>query len=189
MWKNADRAAGVVDRIRSEGGQAEAMRADTGVEADILALFERADQLGRLQALVYNSGITGPASSLVEADTSVMARVLEVNLLGAMVASREAIRRMSKSRGGQGGSIVLISSRAALYGSPGEFVWYAASKGGMGQPDQRPGARSRARGHPRQRRLAGPIVTEMHRPGKLDSAIKLSPPCSARARPRKWPRR
>ena len=129
--ENEARAAGVVERIRAEGGQAEALRADTGVEADVLALFEAADLMGRLQALVYNSGITGPASPLAEADTGVMARVLEVNLLGAMVASREAIRRMSTIRGGQGGSIVLISSRAALYGSPGEFVWYAASKGGM----------------------------------------------------------
>ncbi len=118
-----------------------------------------------------------------------MARVLEVNLLGAMVASREAIRRMSKSRGGQGGSIVLISSRAALYGSPGEFVWYAASKGGM---DSLTSGLAREVGPEGIRVNAvspGPIVTEMHRPGKLDLGDQAVRPCSARARPRKWPRR
>jgi NAD(P)-dependent dehydrogenase (short-subunit alcohol dehydrogenase family) len=173
--ENVSRADGVVERIRAEGGEAEAVRADTGVEADVLALFEKADQLGRLEALVYNSGITGPASPLAEAETGVMARVLEVNLLGAMVASREAIKRMSTRCGGQGGSIVLISSRAALYGSPGEFVWYAASKGGM---DSLTSGLAREVGPEGIRVNAvspGPIVTEMHRPGKLDSAIKLSP--------------
>lgn len=169
------RAADVVERIRAEGGQANAFRADTGKEADILALFEAADRLGRLEALVYNSGITGPASPLVDADAATMARVLEVNLLGAMIASREAIKRMSTKRGGEGGSIVLISSRAALYGSPGEFVWYAASKGGM---DSLTSGLAREVGPEGVRVNAvspGPIVTEMHRPGKLDSAIALSP--------------
>lgn len=173
--ENAARAHGVVERIRAEGGQAEAVRADTGVEADVLALFDKADQLGRLEALVYNSGITGPASPLAEADAGDMARVLEVNLLGAMVASREAIKRMSRRRGGQGGSIVFISSRAALYGSPGEFVWYAASKGGM---DSLTLGLAREVGPEGIRVNAvspGPIVTEMHRPGKLDLAVKLSP--------------
>ena len=82
---------------------------------------------------------------------------------------------MSTRRGGQGGSIVLISSRAALYGSPGEFVWYAASKGGM---DSLTAGLAREVGPEGIRVNAvspGPIVTEMHRPGKLDSAIKLSP--------------
>ncbi len=57
--------------------------------------------------------------------------VLAVNLRGAILCSREAIRRMSTRFGGKGGAIVQISSRAALYGSPSEFVWYAASKGGV----------------------------------------------------------
>jgi NAD(P)-dependent dehydrogenase (short-subunit alcohol dehydrogenase family) len=41
------------------------------------------------------------------------------------------MRRMAKSRGGLGGGIVNISSAAATLGSTGEFVWYAASKGGV----------------------------------------------------------
>jgi NAD(P)-dependent dehydrogenase (short-subunit alcohol dehydrogenase family) len=38
---------------------------------------------------------------------------------------------MSTRHGGKGGSIVLVSSRVTDYGSPGEFVWYAASKGAI----------------------------------------------------------
>ena len=40
-------------------------------------------------------------------------------------------RRMAKRNGGQGGAIVNISSVAASIGSPGEYVWYAASKGAI----------------------------------------------------------
>ena len=125
------RAQDVVDRIRAEGGQALAVRADTGVEADVLRVFEEADRLGRLETLVYSGGVTGAASPLAEAETDTFARVIAVNLCGAMICAREAIRRMSTARGGQGGSIVFVSSRAAAYGAPNEFVWYAASKGGL----------------------------------------------------------
>src|SRR4051812_47118312 len=59
----------VVERIRAEGGQALAMRADTGVEADVLAVFEEVDRRGSLETLVYNSAITGSASPLADAET------------------------------------------------------------------------------------------------------------------------
>lgn len=128
---NADQAQAVVNAIRAEGGIAESARADTGVAADVAALFEKADTMGRLKALAYNGGITGASSALVDADPEEIARVVNVNLTGAMLCAREAIARMSTARGGEGGSIVLLSSRATAYGSPGEYVWYAASKGGV----------------------------------------------------------
>ena len=60
-----------------------------------------------------------------------MRRVFEVNVLGAYLTAREAARRLSKSRGGAGGSIVLISSAAARLGSPNLYVDYAGSKGAI----------------------------------------------------------
>lgn len=128
---NADQAGEVVASIRADGGEAEAFRADTGSADDVAALFAKADEMGALAALVYNGGITGAASPLVDADPEVFTRVVQVNLTGAMLCAREAIARMSTERGGKGGSIVLLSSRATNYGSPGDFVWYAASKGGV----------------------------------------------------------
>jgi NAD(P)-dependent dehydrogenase (short-subunit alcohol dehydrogenase family) len=125
------RAAAVVERIKAAGGSALAVHADTAHEADIERLFAAADQRGRLAAMVYNAGITGRNSPLADALTETIDAVLAVNLRGAILSSRAAIRRMSTRFGGQGGSIVMISSRAAFYGSPTEFVWYAASKGGM----------------------------------------------------------
>lgn len=48
--------------------------------------------------------------------------------IGAIVTCREAVRWMSTLHGGEGGSVVLVSSAATRLGSPGEYVDYAASK-------------------------------------------------------------
>jgi NAD(P)-dependent dehydrogenase (short-subunit alcohol dehydrogenase family) len=170
-----ERAAAVVGRIRAEGGKAEALKADTADEAGILKTFEAADRLGTLKVLVYNAGITGPHSDLADAATETIDRVLDVNLRGAILCCREAIRRMSTKRGGEGGSIVLISSRAAFYGSPNEFVWYAASKGGVDSLTNGLAREVAAEGIRVNAVSPGPIVTEMHRPGKLEVGAKRSP--------------
>jgi len=172
---NEARAAAVVQRIQAAGGQAQAVQADTGVEADIERLFAAVDARGRLTALVYNGGITGAHSPLADATTETIDAVLNVNLRGAILCSRAAIRRMSTRFGGQGGAIVLMSSRATFYGSPSEFVWYAASKGGV---DSLTNGLARELGTEGIRVNAvspGPIVTEMHRPGKLDVGAKRAP--------------
>jgi NAD(P)-dependent dehydrogenase (short-subunit alcohol dehydrogenase family) len=173
--KNEDRARQVVERIRSAGGEAEAIHADTGVESDIQRVFETADRIGRLAALVYNSGVTGAHSMLADAATETIEQVINVNLRGALLCAREAVRRMSTQRGGEGGSIVMISSRAAFYGSPSEFVWYAASKGGIDSLTIGLAREVAAEGIRVNAVSPGPIVTEMHRPGKLEVGAKRAP--------------
>ena len=172
---NAERAASVVERIHASGGNAVAVQADTAEEADIQRVFTEADRHGRLGVLVYNSGVTGQHSTLIDADTSTIDRVLDVNLRGAILCGREAARRMSTRTGGEGGAIVFISSRAAFYGSPGEFVWYAASKGGMDSLTSGLARELGAEGVRVNAVSPGPIVTEMHRPGKLEVGAKRSP--------------
>jgi NAD(P)-dependent dehydrogenase (short-subunit alcohol dehydrogenase family) len=173
--QNESRAAAVVERIRAAGGLAEAMQADTGTEGDIRKVFEAVDRLGRLGVMVYNAGVTGAPSLLVEAATETIDQVLNVNLRGAVLCSREAVRRMSTRLGGSGGSIVLISSRASLYGSANEYVWYAASKGGM---DVLTIGLAREVGGEGIRVNAvspGPIATEIHKPGRLEMMARRAP--------------
>jgi NAD(P)-dependent dehydrogenase (short-subunit alcohol dehydrogenase family) len=125
--------------------------------------------------MVYNAGITGAHSPLAEASTSTIDEVLAVNLRGAILCARESVRRMSTRFGGKGGSIVMISSRAALYGSPAEFVWYAASKGGVDSFVNGLSREVAAEGVRVNAVSPGPIVTEMHRPGKLEVGAKRAP--------------
>jgi NAD(P)-dependent dehydrogenase (short-subunit alcohol dehydrogenase family) len=172
---NEARAASVVERIRAGGGQVVAVKADTGKEADVLRLFGEVDKLGRLAVLVYNSGVTGAHSTLAEASTETIDEVLNVNLRGALLCSREAVRRMSTGRSGTGGSIVLISSRAAFYGSANEFVWYAASKGGVDSLTNGLAREVAAEGIRVNAVSPGPIATEMHRPGRLEAGASRAP--------------
>lgn len=125
----ADAAEALVSRVRAAGGHALAVRADVAEEADVMALFRAVDEaFGRLDALVNNAGIVAPPVRVEELDAARLARMMAVNVTGAFLCAREAVRRMAPRHGGRGGSIVNVSSVAARLGSPGEYVDYAASK-------------------------------------------------------------
>jgi len=125
-------AAKVVDQILSAGAPAIAIQADVSIEAHIIRMFETAErELGPIKGLVNNAAITGGFARVEDVSAASIARVFAVNVTGAILCSREAVRRMSTRRGGTGGAIVNISSLAAHTGSPGEWVHYAASKGAI----------------------------------------------------------
>jgi NAD(P)-dependent dehydrogenase (short-subunit alcohol dehydrogenase family) len=125
-------AAKVVTAIAAGGGHAVAIQADVSREADIVRLFETAErQFGPIKALVNNAGVTGGFARVEDVSSAAITNVLAVNVSGTILCSREAVRRMSTRRGGTGGAIVNISSRAAHTGAAGEWVHYAASKGAI----------------------------------------------------------
>lgn len=128
---DAKSAADVVVAVKAQGRNAVAIQADMAREADVERMFKEADALGRLTHFVYNAGIPGKAGRLEDAASGMMREVIDVNVMGALWSMQHAIRRMSKKRGGAGGSIVLLSSVAADIGGPNEYVWYAASKGAV----------------------------------------------------------
>jgi NAD(P)-dependent dehydrogenase (short-subunit alcohol dehydrogenase family) len=122
-------AEATVAAVVEAGGRAVALQGDVAVEADVIAVFDAAQQaLGPLTGVVVNAGIVAPAAPLMDMGVERMRRVFEVNTIGAYLCARESARRLARSRGGQGGSIVLVSSIAARLGSPFEFVDYAGSK-------------------------------------------------------------
>nr|WP_133848099.1 SDR family oxidoreductase [Labedaea rhizosphaerae] len=126
---DVDAARSVVADVRAVGGQAVAVQGDVSAERDVTRMFDAATELGPLTGLVGNAGITGDRlARLDEQSVETVRRVLDVNVTGAFLCAREAVRRMSTRYGGSGGSIVMVSSTAAGRGSPGEWVHYAASK-------------------------------------------------------------
>jgi NAD(P)-dependent dehydrogenase (short-subunit alcohol dehydrogenase family) len=125
-------AQNVVAEVIANGGQAIAIRADISREADIVRMFETAErELGPIRGLVNNAAITGGFARVEDVSAKAIEKVLAVNVTGSILCAREAVRRVSTKRGGMGGVIVNISSRAAQTGSPGEWVHYAASKGAI----------------------------------------------------------
>ncbi|MEW2516950.1 SDR family oxidoreductase [Actinacidiphila alni] len=124
-----DAAEEVAVRVREAGVRCVTVRADTSDEAAVDALFDTVkEQLGPVTGLVNNAGITGPLGRFTETPVAVMRRVVDVNVMGAILCARRAALEMSTRYGGAGGAIVNISSGGATLGSPGEYVHYAASK-------------------------------------------------------------
>jgi NAD(P)-dependent dehydrogenase (short-subunit alcohol dehydrogenase family) len=125
-------AAAIAEEIIAAGGRACPIQADVAREEDVIRLFETVErELGPIKALVNNAAITGRFSRVESVSAKTLEQVMAVNVTGAFLCAREAVRRMSTLRGGAGGAIVNISSRAARIGSAGEWVHYAASKGAI----------------------------------------------------------
>lgn len=128
---DTSRAEALAGTIRAQGGRIHLIKADVGTEADILRAFQEIDTLGRVEVLVNNAGITGGVSRVHDLRADTLDEVLRVNVAGAFLGAREAVRRMSTRHGGQGGNIINISSGAAALGAPGTWVHYAATKGAI----------------------------------------------------------
>jgi len=130
--RDADAAAAVVADIEKAGSQALAVAGDMSSEKDVLNLFETSDvKLGTPKVLVNNAGIIDVQSRVEDYTLERLQRMFAVNITGAFLCAREAVRRMSTKRGGAGGAIVNVSSVAARLGGPNEYVDYAASKGAI----------------------------------------------------------
>ncbi|MEC5293105.1 SDR family oxidoreductase [Aurantimonas sp. C2-6-R+9] len=128
---NEAAAKAIVAEIEAGGGTAIAVKGDVGVEADILALFAAADQLGPLAALVNNAGVVDAVAPVADMSADRLDRMFRINVIGSFLCAREAAKRMSTARGGQGGAIVNLSSAAAKLGLGGVRVDYAAAKGAI----------------------------------------------------------
>lgn len=106
---NEDAASEVVATIKKQGGTAIAVSADVAVEEDIVRMFREVDEkLGPITALVNNAGILQKQCKVIDLDGPRLQRILAVNAIGPMLCSREAIKRMARSSGGNGGAIVNI---------------------------------------------------------------------------------
>ncbi|MGB8442653.1 MAG: SDR family oxidoreductase [Candidatus Acidiferrales bacterium] len=175
--ENRAAAEAVVRSIVEGRGRAMALQGDIAREEDVLRLFGLAErEFGAIGGLVNNAAVTGGFARVEAIEARAVERMLAVNVLGTMICSREAVRRMSVRRGGAGGAIVNISSLAARTGGAGEWVHYAASKGaidsftiGLAREVAEEGIRVNAV-------APGLIETELHaangEPGRLE---RLSP--------------
>jgi NAD(P)-dependent dehydrogenase (short-subunit alcohol dehydrogenase family) len=129
---NERAAREVLADVEKSNARGIVIKGDMGNDADIARMYAEVDEkLGTLTHLVNNAGIIGLASRMASSDPATIRRVIDVNVTGAILVAREAIRRMSTANGGKGGAIVNLGSMASFLGAPGEYVWYAASKGAI----------------------------------------------------------
>jgi len=122
----------VLEQVHAAGVSAITVKADVADEGQVLQMFEMIDrEFGRLDVLVNNAGMLEQQMRLEQMDAARWTRVLGANVIGSFLCAREAIKRMSNQHGGQGGSIINLSSIAARLGAPGEYIDYAAAKGAI----------------------------------------------------------
>ena len=170
---NAEAAQQVVKQIQATGARAIAVQADVADEAQVLAMFRRVRaELGPLQGLVNNAGVIDVYARLDEMSMARWRRMFDINVLGSMLCAREAILQMSTKHGGQGGSIVNLSSAASRLGAAGQYLDYAAAKGaidsftlGLAKEVAGEGIRVNAI-------RPGLIDTEIHASGGLPNRVK-----------------
>ena len=163
----------VVRQIRAAGGQAMSVQADVADEGQVLRMFEHIDaKFGRLTGLVNNAGVVDVTARVQDMSVARWKRMFDINVIGSLICAREAVRRMSTQHGGEGGSIVNVSSAAARLGAPGQYVDYAAAKGaidaftiGLAKEVAAEGIRVNAV-------RPGLIETEIHASGGLPNRVK-----------------
>jgi NAD(P)-dependent dehydrogenase (short-subunit alcohol dehydrogenase family) len=174
--RRTEAADEVVAAVKEAGGRAVALQGDMAKEDDIVRVFDQTMQaLGPVTHFVHSSGLGGKNSRLDAASAATIREVLDVNLFGAIICAREAVRRMSTAHGGKGGSIVLLSSIAALTGGATEYVFYAAAKGGVDALTNGL-AREVAKEGVRVNAIRpGPTRTEIHEPGRLERITPMLP--------------
>lgn len=123
---SAEGAERVVADIQRAGGKASAIQADVSKSGDVQRLFEQAERLyGSADVLVNNAGVYefGSLDSVTEAEFN---RQFGVNVLGTLLATREASKRFRSS----GGSVINISSVVSENPLPNSSI-YSATKGAV----------------------------------------------------------
>jgi NAD(P)-dependent dehydrogenase (short-subunit alcohol dehydrogenase family) len=170
-------AGAVCREIGAAGGTALPVRGDVAVEKDVIRLFELAEaELGPVTGLVNNAGITGGSARVEDVSVRTLESVLAVNVTGAFLCAREAVRRMARSRGGSGGAIVNLTSLAARLGGAGEWVHYAASKGAVDTMTRGLAIEVAAEGIRVNAVSPGLIATDIHATSSIpDRLAKLAP--------------
>lgn len=122
----------VCSQVRAMGAQAITVQADVSNEDEIIRLFARVDaELGRVTHLVNNAGTLSSTCRVEDMSEFRLLKMMMTNVVGPMLCTKHALLRMLPAHGGNGGSIVNVSSAASRLGASNEYVDYAASKGAI----------------------------------------------------------
>jgi len=119
----------VADEVRALGRRAVVVQADVrDLKSVSEGVHNAAEQLGRLDILVANAGVLGPAKPSWELSHEEWTTVVDINLTGVWTCIKASLPLMIAA--GNGGSVILISSIAGLRGVP-NVANYAAAKHGL----------------------------------------------------------
>lgn len=157
-------AAETVDAIAKAGGTAKAVKADVSDPEAMRRLFDEAEALGRVVALVNNAGIMKLAP-IAAAGDDLFDRHVAINLKGVFLGIREAAQRM-----GEGGRIVSFSSSIVGFYPP-TYGIYAATKAGVEAMTHIAAKELGSKGITVNAVAPGPVATALFLDDKTDEQI------------------
>ncbi len=177
---NRDAAEEVAEAVRSFDVPCSIVQGDVSQEEDVLRVFEHIDkEFNSLDSLINNAGILLVQSRLTGMDAERVNKILTTNVTSCFLCSREAVKRMSTNEGGNGGTIVNVSSIAAKLGAPNEYTDYAASKGAVDSLTRGLAVEVAAEGIRVNAVRPGVIYTDIHadggEPGRVDRVGRMAP--------------
>ena len=170
---SAPEAEEVVSKIRAEGGEAIAIKADVSDAGQVEQLFAQTlDKFGSVDVVVQNSGIM-PLSPIGKGDAAAFDRVTNVNLRGTFLVLAQAAQHISS-----GGRIIAFSSSVLTKSFP-TYGPYIASKAGVEGLVRVLAQEMRGRKISVNAVAPGPVATELFLTGKTQEQInhlsKLNP--------------
>lgn len=130
IWARDERAsAAAVSELETLSIRARSFSCDVTREEEVVsAALATLEQLGPIDALFANAGISGERTRIVDVSLGEWRRVMAVNLEGAVISLREAARQMIRL--GRPGALIGVGSTSAIHGTPGRLA-YSASKAGL----------------------------------------------------------
>ncbi len=128
--RGKDAAAEVVEAMQNQlSVEGIALQGSVANSADVLRMFDRCEEdLGPVDIVVNNAGVW-PTAYVRDMTEEEWDATFDINLKGAFLTCREAVRRWLD--GARGGRIVNVSTQAAFHGSTTGHAHYAASKAGL----------------------------------------------------------
>lgn len=125
--RSADKLQPLVDAIKADGGEAHGFACDARKEEDVIALVEQIeDQVGPIEAFVFNIGANVPCSILEETARKYF-KIWEMACFSGFLNAREVAKRMAKR---QRGTILFTGATAGMRGAAG-FAAFAGAKHGI----------------------------------------------------------
>ena len=162
---SAPEAEEVVSKIRAEGGEATAIRADVSDAAQVEQLFAQTlDKFGRVDVVVQNSGIM-QLSPIGKGDAAAFDKVISVNLRGTFLVLAQAAQHISS-----GGRIIALSSGVLTRSFP-TYGPYIASKAGVEGLVHVLANELRGRNVTVNAVAPGPVATDLFLSGKSEAQI------------------
>ena len=116
----------IVNKIKENGGSAEAVEADATKEADTARLFDVAQKKGKLKLAIYNTGNNTPGK-IIDMDASYFEDSWRVCCFGGFLFAKEALRQFETTNGG----VLLFTGASASLRGRANFGAFNSSKGAL----------------------------------------------------------